>query len=746
MVHRDLKPDNVIVVPMPDGGELVKLLDFGVAKLLNRDDEDVGFQTAAGSVIGTPAYMSPEQAGGMVIDARSDIYSLGAIMYELFTGQPMFRGRSFGEYVRKHLTEMPVPPHDTPGGAGIDPRLEALILRSLDKDPDLRFAHISELREALIHLLGGADALGDPGASYPPGLPRLSASGQRPLSAPLGAMLPRAPTPPPASQVSQSSQLSQLSQVPGVPAPQAAYPANNSGPHRPFASGPHEPPSGPNSSFSSGPHRLPPAPEVHDPHSSAPHRLPLSPEPHDPRSAGPHAVNPSGPHGPGSFGSGPHEPPAPGPYSPHSSHSSQSSGPHAVNPTGISGPVQVAAGAYPPPLTLDGAYSLPPPLTLDGAYRLPVPPASSASSTPWWAWFSIGALAVGVGIAAAIWYAGRGDPDLSPRPPLTSRSDLASSAPGATAPGATAPGATAPGATAPGATAPGATAPGATAPGATAPGATAPGATAPGATASSAASGSPAPGSSATGSPASTTAPGSSASATPPGATASGSSAPGSPAPGSPAPGSPAPGTAASAAPASGSAASAPATGAAASPSAPPGTRPALVEVRFDSTPSGSVFAEGQAAELCRTPCAFDIDPADGGPADHRAFVVRRAGYVETAITVDLGAAQREFRVTLPRAEPGAAHSDARSRDARNDARNDGRDTADRHPARRPARPARKGGKDAAARTDSTPDARPDARPDATPDPGGKHDARPATKKSVPPIDPTDTLDPFRKK
>ncbi|HEY4058630.1 MAG TPA: serine/threonine-protein kinase, partial [Kofleriaceae bacterium] len=88
IVHRDLKPDNVFVVPTNDGAELVKLLDFGVAKLLNRDDEDVGFQTAAGSVIGTPAYMSPEQAGGMLVDARSDIYSLGAIMYELFCGMP----------------------------------------------------------------------------------------------------------------------------------------------------------------------------------------------------------------------------------------------------------------------------------------------------------------------------------------------------------------------------------------------------------------------------------------------------------------------------------------------------------------------------------------------------------------------------------------------------------------------------------------------------------------------------------
>src|SRR3954467_719720 len=217
VVHRDLKPDNVIVVPTPDGGELVKLLDFGVAKLLNRDDEDVGFQTAAGSVIGTPADMSPGQAGGMVIDARSDIYSLGAIMYELFSGQPMFRGRSFGEYVRKHLTEMPVLPHETPGGAGIDPRIEALILRCIDKDPDQRFAQISELREALLHLLSECDSAA---GLYPPSTGAISSSGPRALRTPLPPVASMLPLPPP---ISQSS--------PGVPDASAAG-APSSGPHR----------------------------------------------------------------------------------------------------------------------------------------------------------------------------------------------------------------------------------------------------------------------------------------------------------------------------------------------------------------------------------------------------------------------------------------------------------------------------------------------------------------------------------
>ena len=211
VIHRDLKPDNIIVVPTGDGAELVKLLDFGVAKLLNRDDEDVALQTQAGSVIGTPAYMSPEQAGGTTVDVRSDIYSLGAIMYELFTGQPMFKGRSFGEFVRKHLNEHPPPPRATPGGAGLDERIEQVILRCIDKEPERRYPSIAALRDDLLHLLGGIDtqvgvvrelALTDslsskdllPSSSRRSGLAPLPSqrSAPSPLPLPTAAALPRA--------------------------------------------------------------------------------------------------------------------------------------------------------------------------------------------------------------------------------------------------------------------------------------------------------------------------------------------------------------------------------------------------------------------------------------------------------------------------------------------------------------------------------------------------------------------------
>jgi serine/threonine protein kinase len=191
VVHRDLKPDNVIVTQTSDGAELVKLLDFGVAKLINQADEDVGFQTAAGAVVGTPAYMSPEQAGGLPIDGRSDIYSLGAMMYELFCGQTMFRGQSFGEFVRKHLMEQPIAPRATHGGADLDPRIEAIILRAVEKDPARRFQHIVELRDALAALLRDLPAPALISQQLPVPVPRdakkapVAGSPSAPASAPL---------------------------------------------------------------------------------------------------------------------------------------------------------------------------------------------------------------------------------------------------------------------------------------------------------------------------------------------------------------------------------------------------------------------------------------------------------------------------------------------------------------------------------------------------------------------------------
>ena len=179
VVHRDLKPDNVIVVPTSDGAELVKLLDFGVAKLLNRDDEDVGFQTAAGSVIGTPAYMSPEQAGGMAVDHRSR-HLLARRDHVRAVLRPADVPRPLVRRVRAQA------PHREPGAAAPDagrrersiPHLEALILKCLAKDPNERFSHILELRDGLLHMLGGIE-------THPPtATPSLSDPRQSPIRPP----------------------------------------------------------------------------------------------------------------------------------------------------------------------------------------------------------------------------------------------------------------------------------------------------------------------------------------------------------------------------------------------------------------------------------------------------------------------------------------------------------------------------------------------------------------------------------
>ncbi|HEY5923091.1 MAG TPA: serine/threonine-protein kinase [Kofleriaceae bacterium] len=465
VVHRDLKPDNVIVVPTSDGAELVKLLDFGVAKLLNRDDEDIGFQTAAGSVIGTPAYMSPEQAGGMVVDHRSDIYSLGAIMYELFCGQPMFRGRSFGEYVRKHLTEMPVPPRQTPHGGAIHPSLEALILKCLSKDPNERFSHILELRDGLLHLLGGIE-------THPPSYASLAQSAVRP------------------------PQTAALSALP-------------------------------------------------------PHSLPL---------------------------------PAP------------------AMVTTVNTPPSVSAHVYQTGMGGMSIYS---------QYSLPETAPPPEPATPWWVWFVGGAFAVGLGIAGALWYAGSGDPPEAPAPaaqPTANPIDLTTAA-------------------------------------------------------------------------------------------------------------------------------------------------PKLVELRFDSLPSGGVYADGRSAELCRTPCNFNVDLTDGGPTDHRTFVVRSDGYQDGKVEVDFTKAERAFSVSLVRTAPTVPVAPLTPTvDMTADA-------SDPDPATDKASVRKPGGKKGKKVEDKKVD-KPEEKVTEKVDEKKVEEKKPVIddtklepvekkpedKKPAGPIDPTDTIDPFRRK
>jgi hypothetical protein len=170
LVHRDVKPGNVMIDP--EGR--TKVMDFGIARAAADDT-----LTQTGAVLGTAAYLSPEQARGDPVDARSDIYSLGCVLYEMLTGRPPFTGDSPVAIAYAHVNDQPDPP--SAHRRGVPPELEAVTLRALAKDPEDRYRSAGELRDALAAARSagvatepmGAAAAGDtavmpaPGATAP---------------------------------------------------------------------------------------------------------------------------------------------------------------------------------------------------------------------------------------------------------------------------------------------------------------------------------------------------------------------------------------------------------------------------------------------------------------------------------------------------------------------------------------------------------------------------------------------------
>ena len=138
IVHRDLKTPNI----MSDGEGIARLMDFGVAKRVGE-----GAATVTGMIVGTPEYMSPEQAQGHKVDTRSDIYALGIVLYEIFTGQVPFRGETPISTILKHLNDPP--PLDGPQAAGIPESLKPVLRRCLAKDPADRYATARNVGDAL---------------------------------------------------------------------------------------------------------------------------------------------------------------------------------------------------------------------------------------------------------------------------------------------------------------------------------------------------------------------------------------------------------------------------------------------------------------------------------------------------------------------------------------------------------------------------------------------------------------------
>ena len=172
IVHRDLKPSNVIVTP----DDRVKVLDFGVAKLLDPGERAAEAATRsvpitdAGIAVGTAAYMSPEQAEGKKIDARSDIFSFGAVLYEMITGRRPFAGESQVAILSKVLNEEPTPPGSLI--TGLSQEIERAIMRCLRKDPARRYQTMADLKVALDDLVtDSAETVPTQGVVARPALP-----------------------------------------------------------------------------------------------------------------------------------------------------------------------------------------------------------------------------------------------------------------------------------------------------------------------------------------------------------------------------------------------------------------------------------------------------------------------------------------------------------------------------------------------------------------------------------------------
>ncbi|MGZ5474058.1 MAG: serine/threonine protein kinase [Thermoanaerobaculia bacterium] len=152
LIHRDISPENIMLSQDHHGKLLVKVIDFGIAKQLQEGDGGQGL-TQTGMFLGKLKYASPEQAGflkeGEHLDPRSDLYSFGIVMYEMLAGRAPFQATNPHGYILKHVTEKPAPIGEMNAGAHVPPQLESIIMRSLEKQRDSRFAGAEDFAHAL---------------------------------------------------------------------------------------------------------------------------------------------------------------------------------------------------------------------------------------------------------------------------------------------------------------------------------------------------------------------------------------------------------------------------------------------------------------------------------------------------------------------------------------------------------------------------------------------------------------------
>jgi len=148
LVHRDLKPDNLMVEKTRDDRDFVKILDFGISQSKSKNTE-MGPLTQANALVGTPQYMSPEQARGDSVDHRSDLFSMGTILYEMLTGVKPFSGSHVPQILMEVIQKNPILPSQACPDHAIHPELEAICLRAMKKERELRYQTATEFRDAL---------------------------------------------------------------------------------------------------------------------------------------------------------------------------------------------------------------------------------------------------------------------------------------------------------------------------------------------------------------------------------------------------------------------------------------------------------------------------------------------------------------------------------------------------------------------------------------------------------------------
>jgi serine/threonine protein kinase len=147
VIHRDLKPENILIPSGSSGEPAAKIVDFGLARIV-----DTPHITTAHHILGTPHYLSPEQAMGGALDARSDIYSLGIVVYEMLTGQLPFNSADTNTLLRNHIQKKPVSISERIGARAVNPQLETLVMSCLAKSPNYRPGSMGQVLAALADL------------------------------------------------------------------------------------------------------------------------------------------------------------------------------------------------------------------------------------------------------------------------------------------------------------------------------------------------------------------------------------------------------------------------------------------------------------------------------------------------------------------------------------------------------------------------------------------------------------------